>query len=385
MKVLLVNTLFEPYVLGGAERSVKILATYLKKRGLEPVVLTTFNRNKKAIVDGITVYYMKTPNIYWPFYAKKKPPYLKPIWHAIDAFNPLSPKIVKGIIRKEKIKLMHTNNLAGFSPSIWNLELPKVHTLRDMYLMCIRSTMFKNGRECKRQCTVCSIYSYPKKRMSHKVEAVSGISRYILEKHLKAGYFPDARIKEVVYNPIEKIHGRKSAFKPPIILGYVGSIVPHKGIELLLNVFQELNPGNAILKVFGKSPIPGYEERLRKKFENEKIKFMGFLPESEVYPQIHILVVPSLWNEPFGRIIPEAYSFGIPVIASMRGGIPEIVVDGETGFLFENAEQLKERIRYFLENPEEITRMGGNALEYARKFLPENTLEKYMEIYWRLI
>jgi glycosyltransferase involved in cell wall biosynthesis len=50
---------------------------------------------------------------------------------------------------------------------------------------------------------------------------------------------------------------------------------------------------------------------------------------------VDFLIVPSVWNEPFGRIVVEAFAAGVPVIASATGGIPEIVTEGRNGFLFD--------------------------------------------------
>ncbi len=380
MKVLLVNTLYEPYVLGGAERSVRIIASYLKSRGIIPVVATTFTEDRVDYIDGIRVYRIRTPNLYWPYHAKRKSPIVKPIWHVIDSCNPITTGKIRRLITEEKIDLLHTNNLAGFSTSVWNADVPKVHTLRDLYLMCIRSTMFRGGRECKRQCPECRLLSIPRRIMSRKVDAVTGISRYILEKHLHLGYFSGASIKETIYNPIERIFTPRRPGLPPVIFGYSGSLAPHKGIEFLLKAFSRVK-GQSRLLVFGKAPEPHYETYLRRKYESERVIFMGFVNPEEIYVQIHVLIVPSLLNEPFGRVIPEAYSHGIPVIASRRGGIPEIVIPGETGLLFSTMDELVEKMEFFIQNPREIIRMGDNAIEFARRFLPENTIESYIAIY----
>jgi len=136
MRILIVNTLYEPHILGGAERSVRILVNYLKNRGLVPIVATTYEKDYTDIIDGTKIYYIKTPNIYWPYYSKQKSPLLKPIWHMIDSFNPIAPRRIEEIIKTERIDILHTNNISGFSSAIWTLEIPKIHTIRDLYLMC---------------------------------------------------------------------------------------------------------------------------------------------------------------------------------------------------------------------------------------------------------
>lgn len=93
---------------------------------------------------------------------------MKPIWHALDIFNPFFKSVIINIIDKEKPDIIHTNNLAGFSVMPWviakNLGIPVVHTLRDYYLMCIKSTMYNHEKNCdNHQCVVCFIYTYYKK------------------------------------------------------------------------------------------------------------------------------------------------------------------------------------------------------------------------------
>jgi glycosyltransferase involved in cell wall biosynthesis len=83
-------------------------------------------------------------------------------------------------------------------------------------------------------------------------------------------------------------------------------------------------------------------------------------------------------------IIPEAFAYGIPVIASNRGGIPEMIQEGINGFLFEpvHQQELTEKMKYFVESPDEIGRMGSLAAESARPFLDVNSwLKKYELLY----
>ena len=64
-------------------------------------------------------------------------------------------------------------------------------------------------------------------------------------------------------------------------------------------------------------------------------RFLGWIEPSKAYKQADIVIVPSLWEEPFGRTAIEAMSYGIPVIASNIGGLKNIVIDGKTGYLIE--------------------------------------------------
>ena len=95
------------------------------------------------------------------------------------------------------------------------------------------------------------------------------------------------------------------------------------------------------------------------------------------------LIVTSIWHETFGLTILEAYSNHKPVIASKIGGLPSIVKDGETGFLFEagNTEKLKEAVLSMIEN-ERFLQLGENSYRYfLDNFTEKQNYEQLMTIY----
>jgi glycosyltransferase involved in cell wall biosynthesis len=102
---------------------------------------------------------------------------------------------------------------------------------------------------------------------------------------------------------------------------------------------------------------------------------------------IDMLIVPSLLNESLGRVVLEAYSCGIPVIGSNRGGIPEIVVEGETGFLFDPdiPDSLTELLRFACSNPHRIHAMKPACLEMAKRFAPEVIANHYLGVYEQVL
>ncbi|MBF0240034.1 MAG: glycosyltransferase family 4 protein [SAR324 cluster bacterium] len=104
------------------------------------------------------------------------------------------------------------------------------------------------------------------------------------------------------------------------------------------------------------------------KFENEKW---------DVFSRVDLYVLPTFYpNECFPLTILEAMQFGLPVISTFEGAIPEIVDDGQTGFLVpaKNHEALAEKISLFLENPDLLKTMGAAG---RKKFLENYTLEKF--------
>ncbi|SDN50838.1 Glycosyltransferase involved in cell wall bisynthesis [Desulfonauticus submarinus] len=357
MKILIFNTLYYPNQIGGAEKSVQLLAEGLLKDGKEPIVVTTSDKDCINYINGVKVYYIKTINLYWVYNAKKEKKYKKPIWHLIDSYNPFNKKI-NDVIEVENPDVVHTNNLAGFSVSVWKLAKDKdikiVHTLRDYYLLCPKSTMFneKLNKNCEKQCLACKLYSMPRKKYSKYVDVVVGVSKFILNKHLRYGYFKNVN-KSVIYNSVEVPTNfkKKNMDKKEIIFGYVGTLSKSKGIEFLLENFKNLDLKNTKLFIYGKGLTKEYENYLKQKYQDKDLIFKGFKKPQDIYKNIDILIVPSLWNEPFGRIVPEANSYGIPVLASDTGGLSELVENGKNGYLFDldKENDFEEKLRLTIE------------------------------------
>jgi glycosyltransferase involved in cell wall biosynthesis len=113
-------------------------------------------------------------------------------------------------------------------------------------------------------------------------------------------------------------------------LGYLGTLVPHKGVHVLLEAVIGLPRDDWTLDVFGSPAVdPGYAARLRTLARGDaRIRFQGPVPPSEqerVFEGLDLLVLPSLWweNSPLSAL--EALAAGLPVVASRTGGVPEVV------------------------------------------------------------
>lgn len=390
MKILLINTLYYPNTIGGAEKSVQILAEELVQKGHKVIVITLLDKknNYKEIINGVNVYYLAIKNLYFPFNNSKKSIY-KPLWHLIDIYNYLMAKEVEKIIRKERPDVVNTNNLAGFSVAVWDVVkksgIPLVHTIRDYYLMCPSSSMFKIGKNCTSQCGLCNIYSIPKKLLSDKVDYVIGISSFILNKHEHLGFFKKVE-KEVIYNSINlQTQVNKKDQSNLISIGFIGRLEKSKGIEIFINLFDKIKEENVKFIVGGKGNKYYENILLNMSISNNNFSYLGFVEPNEFFTKIDVLIVPSLWEEPLGRIVLEAYAHGVPVIGANRGGISELVKDGQTGFLANNLIELEEKVKKFLIKPNLLSVMKPIILEKAKKFSSNSIAEKYLNIYTKLI
>ena len=336
MKILIVNEFYYPYQRGGAEVSTQLLAEELVNLGHQVTVCCSFSQNKIETHNGVKIHYMKVNPLYWGGNSTSPSGLKKALWHIIDLCNPFIVKPFLKILEKEKPDILHTNNLSHFSTLIWFLsslkKIPVCHTIRDYYLLCHKCTMFKNGCNCIKRCPSCKATSFSKRYFSKYVNGVVGISQFILDCHTSFNVFSKAKNKAVIFNPVKKT-STNTEHKVNHAIGFIGTIHPSKGIEVLIKAFAKCNLNNYQLLVAG-SGDSTYIEYLKQLAGNSKVTFLGRQVASEFYTRIDLLVVPSLWNEPFGRTVVEAQSAGIPVIASNKGGIPEILADRKSGMCF---------------------------------------------------
>lgn len=383
MKLALVSSLYEPLGYGGAERVAQDVAEGLAALGHEVHVITLGKAEGKAELKGVRVHRVPLRNLYWPFPVARAGFVAKAAWHALDACNLAMGVEVGRLLDEIRPEAVNTHNLAGFSAIAWRETarrgLPLVHTLHDHYLLCPYSTMFRDERNCASPCLRCRVASAPRRSMARHVDAVIGVSRYILERHRAAGLFANAHAS-VVY-------GAVPAAPPPAVaaprhrlrIGYLGGLVPAKGVHRLLEAFLSLPAGAAELHIAGTGDAD-FETALRARaVGRDDVHWQGVVRPGDYLHALDLLVVPSLVNEGMGRVVLEAFSHGVPVAASRRGGLPELVL-GASGWLFEpdDLAQLPAILKSVVEQPGQLAARRAAALEAAPAGDMQAMLEGYL-------
>lgn len=378
MKILLIGTMYPPYIQGGAEVVLESLAKGLVDSGHDVMVLclTPENDFTREVLDGVTIVRHKIANIYWPFEKVRPPAYKRVLWHIKDSYNHNSLDIITNAIREFAPDIVNTHNLAGWSVAVWsavkNAGAPLVHVLHDFYLACPNSNMFKNMHICDTQCLSCKVLRYRHKHDSNKVDAVIGVSRFILEKHRNLGYFAQAGSHATIHNARDMSHvisPHDKSGSDKLRFGFMGALTPSKGIELLLETYSRLMPANTELVIAGRGDNK-YVDSLLARYSSGQIRFIGYVDPKRFYDEVDVLIVPSLSHEALGMVVPEAYANGIPVIASRRGGIPEIVEHGVSGYLFDpdNPSELESAMMKFVQRRAMVDDMSEAATLAAKPF-----------------
>jgi len=209
----------------------------------------------------------------------------------------------------------------------------------------------------------------------------------------------DKRKVTVVYNAIDlSLVPLKKAlfnFNLQIKIGSIGVVSEQKGYDILLKAFKIVKKDypNCQLEIVGALKAKGHE-----KFSNEIINlvsalnlnksvfFTGALPYKDVYEHLfswNVFVLASKF-EGFGLVLIEAMASGTPVIASNVDAIPEIVIDENTGLLFNtnNPEDLSKKILRLLKDKNLADILVNNARMYVEnKFSINNMISKLEKIY----
>lgn len=215
------------------------------------------------------------------------------------------------------------------------------------------------------------VYLSALKRYS-KVIAVSDDVKRILS----SNKIPLERI-ETIYNGVEITEAKLSGISTSRRIVFLGRYIEEKGIPYLLEAIKEINNSELQDKLtvdfYGDGPLKTYVSQTINELKTNKVRNCGFMNPNQVIETLQnydILIMPSI-QEGFPYTLVEAFSAGIPVIASSVGGIPEALENGHNGFLTapKSSADLREAIETFIKlDDTKVLQMKKNALETSKKF-----------------
>lgn len=395
MKILIANNYYYPNMEGGAEFSVQLLAENLVKAGHDVSVLTmdggeNLQISNPDIIHGVKIYRSYSKQIYRRRILKDKRHFSDKILNGLHSiWNLKMNRDVKKALEYIKPDVIHTNNLVSMSYWIWKYAkkqgIPVVHTLRDYWLIDPTTNIGKTPKS-----VVWLFQAYHKYLSNTFIDFVTSPSDRTLEIFRNYGYFQNC-VSQKIVNSIsfneelltevrkEKVNRNESK------IGFVfaGKVSEYKGIKLLVEAFEKANV-NATLSVCGTGDL----ERWISDRHNKNIILLGKLKQKELfeeYKKADVLIVPSLWEEPFGRIVIEGAQYALPTIGSNKGGVPEIIRELNYGKIFDpdNEKQLIECLKLFSDRDyvREYVVKGPEHLEiYSAKRQIESFVKVYKEI-----
>jgi len=372
MKILMIIDRYIP-IWGGAENQLKQLIPYFKNKGCEIKILTRRwykSLKRQEIIGGNNVYRIGVPST--------------------NFFSTIT--YLFGLLRfciknRKNIDIIHTHGAAtlgaigSFLGNIINKpNIAKIATAG-------RIPILQN-----------SIFGKLILNTLKKSNAIICLSNEIYGE-LKSINIPDEKIKHIKnavdhnrFTPAAQIE--KNQFREkrnfgkddPIIL-FSGRLVPRKGIDILIDVWPKVIKKfpNARLLIIGsgKTQADSLEEKIKNQCSQQKLSNIYFEGEvidpEKYYSAADILVFPSK-KEGFPNVLLEAMSCQLAIIASRIGGATDLIINNQTGILFDNedTESLKEKIESLLNNKNKIDFLGKNARENISK---EATFDKISSEY----
>jgi glycosyltransferase involved in cell wall biosynthesis len=317
-----------------------------------------------------------------------------------------SARDVRNLLRFHSPDVVHYHNvLTGLSPTVLRAaqkeKIPAVMTLHNYRLMCLPGTFLRAGHACE----LCSgKVPWPGVRFScyrgskgasgvlatslvlhRRIGSFEAIDRYLAvsdflrSKHIEGGVQPERiEVKPNFTWRVPKTEGVGDYFL------FLGRLAPEKGVDTLMDAWKGLSETK--LLVAGDGPN---RQELRQKAPSS-VEFLGTVHHEEVSSLLagaRALLVPSIWYEGAPRSILEAYSAGVPVLASRIGALPEVVDDHVSGHLVPpgDAGAWRDAIE-MMSDPALAKRLGEGALSiYERLYTPEEGLARLERVYAEVI
>ncbi|WP_298393693.1 glycosyltransferase [Flavobacterium sp.] len=360
--------------------------------------VSVFTREENPYTPDFEIRYQKIDenlNLYFVNNPQGKDGYLH---QQIDsAFEDLIKKIKPNVAH-----IGHLNHLStGIVDVLNKLNIPIVFTLHDFWLMCPRGQfltrsigkennfqlcteqenqkcatscyeVYFSGKESERQQEVSNWTNWIGNRMEETKSIIDKVDLFIApSNYLRDRFINEFKVSEnkIIYldygfpteylTPTSKFNASK-----PYTFGYIGTHIPAKGINLLIEAFAKIEQP-AVLKIFGRENGQSTQSLkvLTSKSKN-KIEFKGeYINQNladEVFAKVDCIVVPSIWGENSPLVIHEAQSCNVPVITADFGGMKEYVQHKVNGLLFEHryTNSLTEQLEFAINNPQEMKRLG---------------------------
>jgi len=387
MKILRITSL--GYESGGAENSMVLLNPILTKMGHTVKILSSDAGKEMMHFSD------------YEFSALESQPFLLRIFYRV--WYPHSYRALKKVLRTYKPDIVQLHTMYSVSPSVLFLlkDYPTILTVHgaeeyasNLLLWAYPRNFFKKGTEVfekqylnirgwvhflYNKFVVRPVYRYAFKY----VDTFLVMSRYMQEKLREEG------IESVCIQNATELFAYKEIEKNHKNILYAGRLEKIKGVQYLIQAMSRIveEEPSATLAIAG---VGEYRESLEALIHSlgleKSVQCVGQKKREELrvlYEQSTMVVMPSVWPEPFGKVGIEAMSVGRPVIGSNVGGVSEWLKVGATGFLVppRSAEALAEKCLLLFRDTELLTRLSKQAVQNAQAFSIEVYASRVVELY----
>jgi len=406
MRLCIMHEYFKPDITGGADIFLSKLADYLLTKDFEIEVIATLQKEKKEMemIDGIKINRFRTSP--FKFTYMQQFPGLTIPW---NYFNRRLISKMKKIIRNADVVYLNNIFHLSFSPLriLSFIKKPIVFDFHDYWFLCPKKDLLFNEGLCKKISSVrCS------KCLSDMIPGMTILAPFVwpfisLERKLKDklfiadviivhSNFVKKNVENFVKKPVKvipypyfgKINKVERKLGKKVKLLFIGRIVRQKGVNMIPNIARELKKCGIDyeINVLGDGPLL---QKLKDNSKNINVNYHGAIYDEKIkenfFSNSDILLVPSLWDEPFGIVVLEAMANGLPVIASNKGGLEEIVKNNEIGMTCEpTVKDVVESIKKLISNENFYKKLSMNCYKKIKNYSPEVIFEEYRKLFENL-
>jgi len=393
MKILLQNQYDD--LLGGVETYFKLITDALIEKGHEVIAVYTKSGKKKDIqIKGYKAFYL--PNLDLAekvYYSKARKKETK---KDIDS--------LKSIVAEEKPNLIHLNNT--YYPgqySFLNKYAPIIQTVHDYFHCC--NTVLKMlpdnicndslGKSCfKNKCispdSIMELWKFKTKCLSQEAmkrfQKIFVTTPYMKEMLIYNGFQED----KIQIMPLFVEDWGTNAKNDENVIIYAGRLAKEKGVVHFIHMLKALSSNFKAFIIGDGLQKDECESLVNIMGLNNKVEFTGFLNRNEIkdyFAKASVVVIPSLWPEPFCMVGLEAMSCSKPVVAYDAGGISSWLRDNYNGYLASRGDipGLVHRVDTLLKNKKLAEEMGRNGRKlfeekFSKKIHLDNLVAAYEDI-----
>jgi glycosyltransferase involved in cell wall biosynthesis len=402
MRILYVVHQFFPKHYTGSERVVLNLCRQMNKKGHHTTVLTygiTETEGFDCEVDNFWIKKYTYKNI--PVISIRHKEIPADVGFAV--FDPETEAVINKVIEDkfDIIHIVHPMRLGSILKLARNKNIPVVLTLTDFWLMCPRGIAITvkgdlcSSPECGNKCIADCFGEAWKDKI---IQRLNDSNNFFNDVHYCASptYFLANLLRNAFGRDIDVVkHGIDYTDIYPnrnlkqnqneITFGYVGTVLPHKGVQIAIKAIRLVKNKNIKFKIYGNhfQEEEYYNSLKRLANGDNRVEFLGEFEEGELphlMKEMDCMIVPSIWWENSPLTVLTSLAFKVPVITINIGGGSELVKNGINGFNFEigNPESLADIINKMAENPSILNKIRSNIIRPPR--LEEEAFE-YDKIY----
>lgn len=396
MRIALISSLFPPYAIGGAEHMAARLAVALKQLGHHVEVISTGRRTETAYWEGIRVWRIAPWNVYWSFDKEQNRPgaLARAAWHAVDLWNPTIVRPLRQALESIRPDVVTTHNIDGLSPLVWAVSREQtaalVHTLHDYHLLCPRATMRRaDGGICENLCRSCRIYAQYHRLFQKHVRILAAPANAIAETHRLAGWTgPELRIIPNVVD-VSGVEAGTGPAAGPLRVLFISRLVREKGCETLLEALS-MFPAAARIE-FHVAGQGEYESRFAQAAEGmPNVTWHGFVQggaKHDLLANADVFLQLSECRENAPLALIEARSYGLYLVGSRIGGIPELIDGPDAGRLIPpgNPQALAATLQDISERKREVRAGRPQRIHRNAGYGVREMAERYLQVFASLL